>query len=109
MGYVAWWVLSAGIACLSALLCWRGYFMSTALIFLGWLGIAIWAWRSSTDTRHLDYALAADGGDAGMIFAINTLLIGLPAYFLGASAGCLLYFRRRVGPSSLPGSGDMGK
>ncbi|MGL4321693.1 MAG: hypothetical protein ACRCS3_12600, partial [Paracoccaceae bacterium] len=64
MGNPLLWLLAGGVALLPVLLCWKARFWAVALIAFVWLGGAIWAWSSSTDTRHLDYALAPDGGDA---------------------------------------------
>ena len=90
------WLLVAGIAVFPALLCWIGRFWTAGLFAIVWLGSAIWAWSNATDTRHLDYALAADGGDTGMIFAVGTVLYGLPIYSLGALIGLAFYHRSRI-------------
>jgi vacuolar-type H+-ATPase subunit I/STV1 len=80
-------LVAAGIAAVPAILVRSGYFWSAGLIFAGWLAAAIWAWNVSTDTRHPDYAWAYEGGDAYQIFAVQTVLFGLPLYLLGAFVG----------------------
>jgi hypothetical protein len=97
------WLFAAGIAIAPMCLCWKARFWSTALLALIWIVAAIWAWSSATDARHLDYALSAEDGDPAMIFAVGTVFYGLPLYVLGALLGCVLHFRGRNAPSSLPG------
>jgi hypothetical protein len=96
MGDMGIWLVVAMVAVLPATLCWKGCFWTAGLISFIWIGIAIWAWNSSTDMRHPDYSLAAEGGDPRMIFAIGTVLYGLPIYLLGAVFGCALHFRHRI-------------
>lgn len=104
MGDAILWLIVAGIAVLPAYLCRNALFWLAGLIPLVWLGAAIWAWNIATDSRHLDYALTADGGDPGMIFAVGTVFFGLPIYLTGALVGCALYQRKRIVPSNPLGS-----
>lgn len=109
METVTAWAVPVGIAVISALLCWKGRFWSACLILALWLGLAVWAWSSSTDLRHLDYALDSENGDPRMIFSILTVFFGLPIYILGALAGCALHFRKMIGPSQVPDIGETKK
>lgn len=104
MANLAILVAALSIVGIAAILVRRGFFWSAGLAFAGWLASAIWAWRSSTDTRHPDYSLAGVGGDPLLIFAVNTLLFGLPLYMLGAVIGLAIRFWRADTPSQPPNS-----
>ena len=95
-------VVAAAIAAVPAILVRSGHFWSAGLIFVGWLGTAIWAWNVSTDMRHPDYAWSYEGGDPYQIFAVQTVLFGLPIYLLGAFVGLAVRFLRDRTPNKKP-------
>jgi hypothetical protein len=94
---ISWFVL-IGLGGFSALLAWKGRFWTLGLISILWLILAVWAWSSATDLRHLDYALAWNGGDPKMIFSFLTVFFGLPIYIVGATLGCVFHFRNTNSP-----------
>ena len=79
---------------LGAALCFWGRFTLAGLILLSALAAVIWAFATSTDTRHPDYAWSWDGGDPQLVFAAATAFFFLPVFFLGGALGTFAYFVR---------------
>jgi hypothetical protein len=67
-----------------------------ALLMIGALSLAavIWAFTTSTDPRHPDFAWAAEGGDPQLVIAARVAFFYLPIFAVAAMFGLYAHYVR---------------